>query len=153
MINLAGNPDCDHAIRRELKEAGVDLVFHERRSTHEVPASITGEILEGKFTFRRAWYYWVVSGDVNIETARKMYADESRRDVRVAGHCGSPPPDDWARPTEKEIKSVCQREGVTYDLLKNCRYVTTYHIDTQEGLNFFVKSVTPAPRSEVSHGS
>jgi len=142
MINLAGNKDCDQTIIRELVEAGIDLVFHTRRSTNEVPASVSGELDEGRFVFKRGWRYWIVEGRVPIKVARKMYADELRKDVRVAGHGGSPPPDEWAEPSDKEIRWRCQEEGLNYEFFKDIQNVTSYHIDSQEGLNFFVRHVT-----------
>lgn len=142
MKNLAGIDDCDAHILRELTEAGIDPVYHSRRSKGEVAATVTGELGFGSFVFRRAWYYWVVEGNVPIELARKMYAVEERRDVRVSGHCGCPPPDEWAEPSEKELRRRCKAESMDYDFWKDMRMVTLYHIDSQEGLNFFVRAVT-----------
>lgn len=91
MKNLAGDPHCDEEIRRELKRARIELVEGER-SKHEVAASVTGKL--GEFVFKRAWYYWVVQGPVPLEVARELYADPvGNTDVRVAGHCGCPPPE------------------------------------------------------------
>jgi len=145
MKNLAGNMDCDAIIRAELTEAGIDVVIHERRLENEVPARLTGELGGGEFVFTRGWYYWVVHGKVSLRTAREMYAHEDRRDVRVDGHCMSPHPDDWAKPTLKELRRMCDDEAKDpdglYEMLKDCRFVETYHIDSQEGLNFFAATL------------
>lgn len=88
MKNLAGNIDCDRIIRSELEKAGIDIYQLSQPSTGEVPYSLVGGIgaktldedSQGfmdrhgftpsvvdsicSFTFKRAWYYWVVSGYV-----------------------------------------------------------------------------------------
>ena len=93
----------------------------------EVPASIKGVLNKGSdivFTFVRAWYYWMVAGNVSLEVARIMYENPiGAKDVRVAGHCGCPPPEEWARPASGQ------------------RFVDNYHIDSQEGLDLFVATM------------
>lgn len=90
MENLAGQENCDRVIRSELTKARIHIVEGEK-SKGEVPFTLTGE-LHG-FTFRRAWYYYVVSGDVPLYVAHELYQDPiGVDDVRVDGHCGCPPP-------------------------------------------------------------
>jgi hypothetical protein len=150
MRNLAGFQECDAVIMQELTEAGIDLVFHQRRASQfsEVPYTVTGELIltGGSFTFRRAWCYWVVDGKVPLALAEAMYAVEERRDVRVAGHCGCPPPAEWALPTVAELEWHIQQEeerreakmsDSVREIFMASRCVDNYHIDTQEGLNFF----------------
>ena len=72
MRNLAGNEECDQYIERELTRAGIEVVRGERMDT-EVPASITGKL--GDFTFKRAWYYWMVGGNVPLTVAEELYDD------------------------------------------------------------------------------
>jgi len=117
MINLAGNKECDGYIRVELTKAFIPIVEVERDPVHyEVPFTLMGKL--GDFEFRRLWYYWSVKGPVTLAAAQEMYANPNGvRDVRVAGHCGCPAPEEWA----------CN--GI----------VNSYHIDTQEGLNMFVQ--------------
>ena len=89
MRNLAGNEKADEYIQEELFVAGVDLVEHEEgRVPGEVPTKYLGQL--GPFTFRRAWYYWVVKGEVPLAAAEEMWAQipYGRRDVRVAGMAG-----------------------------------------------------------------
>ncbi len=96
MKNLAGDEKCDTHIERELTRCGIEVVRGER-SANEVAASITGKL--GAFTFRRAWYYWVVEGPMPLTAARKLYDDPvGRTDIRVNGHCACPSPDErpWA---------------------------------------------------------
>lgn len=145
MKNLAGVEDCDEHIRKELTEAGITIVdasehkgevpyrfigvlgmqdFNEME--HSVicqydPTRIYAE--SSSFSFRRAWYYWVVVGYVPLYVAEELYNDPvGKKDVRVEGHCACPPPEEWA--TKHKI---CGH-----------RVINSYHIDSQEGLNLFV---------------
>lgn len=148
MQNLTGVEGCDEQIKKELREAGIHLVFHEQKPRGEVATSVTGEL--GDLTFHRAWYYWVVNGPVRLDLAQQMYANESRRDVRVAGHCAAPLPDDWAEPSVENLewqisKGGCDGkpfdpDGSIVKIIRAARNVNSYHIDSQEGLNFFVES-------------
>lgn len=65
---------------------------------------------------RRAWYYWVTTGGrLPLATAEEMYASEGGKEVRVDGHCASPPPSD--------------------------PFITSYHIDTVRGLRLFLATI------------
>jgi len=147
--NMAGLPNCDEFIEKELIEAQIPIRSgHENwkytpPKTHssgmivvanwedykahwdckdEVPYHIIGVL--GDITFKRAWYYWRVQGNVPLKIAKKMYEDPiGKKDVRVSGHCGCPPPKEWC------------------DKIEGKKYVTSYHIDSQEGLNLFVKTI------------
>lgn len=169
MINLAGNENCDRDIRRELERARIPVVEIPRVS-HEVAFSLIGEL--GEFRFHRAWRYWIVNGPVPLKVARELYADPvGKMDVRVAGHCGCPPPDDWANYYDAEGKDLCvdadgsqQKEGQRFidkgfidpvewakhrfvatkeerDLLTVRAAVLNYHIDTEVGLRLFVDTI------------
>lgn len=119
MKNLAGVETCDEAIRAELFIAEIpgELVIPDPVH-HEVPFSYIGRL--GPFKLWRAWYYWVVEGRVPLDAANEMYAHEyGRRDVRVAGHCGCPSPDEWS----------------------HGGFVDGYHIDTQAGLCLFARTI------------
>lgn len=119
MYNLAGNKQCDKRIEKELHKADINIIRHAEPLSQEVPASLTGK-LGDKFTFTRAWYYWVVNGPVPLNIAEEMYENPNgREDVRVMGHCLCPPPSDW------------ERDG----------FINIYHIDSQEGLNMFVQTL------------
>ena len=164
MKNLAGNKECDKMIIRELGEAGI-TVFHGINSRGEVPYSAIGVLGEWydakkiekkvqafpplkkliqaddmkryfKYTFVRAWYYWVATGPIPLSVARLLYNNPvGKKNIRVAGHCGCPPPDKekdgvllWAGPYEGPY----DEEGAA---------VYTYHIDSQEGLNLFIGTI------------
>lgn len=146
MKNLAGVQNCDEYIRIELQKADVPII-EEARSSSEVPYTLHGEL--GPFIFRRAWYYWMVSGDVPLLIAEELYNNPNGvKDIRAAGHCGAPHPKEWAMPkfenlpkafehiTYGEIASMCNK-----GILNVERFVSNYHIDTQEGLNFFVQTL------------
>ncbi len=115
--NLAGDIACNEYVKLELDLAGIDIV--EKAERGEVPSSFSGKL--GDFEFSRAWYYWVVVGNVPLNLAKDMYhgSEEGKKYVRVAGHCGCPAPEGWAH------------GGVV-----NC-----YHIDTWRGLKLFADTV------------
>jgi hypothetical protein len=165
MINLAGRVDCDMYIRDELTRARIPIVEAQEPSTDEVPSRVSGKL--GAFTFRRAWYYWIVSGPLPIGAARALYADpEGRRTVRASGHgCGIDPDDcvQWfdtegkllaIDKTGKEAaryRDLCERHGWDAD---DVRYVQSldevpdrrgivdcYHIDNQAGLRLFADTL------------
>ncbi len=150
MINLAGIEECDVTIRIELEKAGIDIYNIKEPGRSEVPYTLYGglggkpldeegqgfmdrhgimvDTMKGfvSFTFERAWYYWVVKGYVPLDIAVEMYENPNgRKDIRVAGHCGCPHPADW-----KVRYKVC-----------GMNVVDSYHIDTQEGLNYFVETL------------
>ena len=105
MRNLAGHVSADRIVALELSEAGVQLLVDQNQNG-EVPTILYGRI--PGFTFTRAWYYWVVRGEVPLETAKRLYDHPiGRSDVRVAGHCGCPPPEDpWVTYTASNGKRI-----------------------------------------------
>ncbi len=107
MQNLAGKVDCDKTIRLELERCGIPVIVGER-STGEVPATLTGKL--GPFTFRRAWYYWVVDGPVPIHVAEELYSSLFKGDVRSGGDCGCRHPSTWAKARHegKEVMTASQ---------------------------------------------
>ena len=167
MQNLAGVKKCDSLIQEELRQAGIPVVSEDRTKC-EVPATIAGQL--GNFSFVRAWYYWVVVGDVPLKVAEKLYDDPvGKKDVRVVGHCACPPPERWADwydhegrrliPADQQAKLeklakdalVSEEEIASFHFADpkdfpalGMGYITSYHIDSQEGLNLFVKVITEA---------
>jgi len=168
MKNLAGNKNADRYIQEELILAGIPIVRGEK-STGEVPYSITGKI--GDWTFERAWYYWMASAPdgkgLSLEVATKLHeqdypiigeneAETYGQVIRVAGHCGCPPPEEWAFPTREVLEIESKRIGK--DLMRTCygdlaelcnsgivkgaRFVNSYHIDTQVGLNKLARVIS-----------
>lgn len=159
MKNLAGHPKCDHFIKKELIEAGIPIVRSDVPQKSEVASKLSGKL--GEFEFYRAWRYWVVVGDVPLRVAEDIYRGPiGKRDIRVAGHAGCPPPNEWAFPKTEVLyelgvykhpsEDLPFGDSPTYgDLAKMCnsgqidapRFVSSYHIDSQVGLNMFVKTI------------
>jgi hypothetical protein len=78
----------------------------------------------GDLRLSRYWRYWVSKGPVPIEVALRLYADPAgRATVRVAGSCTCPPPAEWVEVVDG----------------KPC--ITTYHVDSEEGLKLFVAAM------------
>ena len=122
MINLAGVTDCDKTIKKELLEAGIKYQNLHFTLNDEVPSELYASF-QG-WEFKRAWYYWIAS--TNTTPLLFKYANElnstHNEDCRVNGHCGCPSPrEEFDKP---------------WDI-----GVNTYHIDTQDGLNAFIKKV------------
>jgi hypothetical protein len=118
MKNLAGNDVADHEIRRELTRTGIPILELTERSKGEVPFSIIGQL--GRFTFERAWVYWMVEGEVPLDVARIIYEDPvGRTDIRADGHAGRLDPVEVAHQTGTGL------------------VVARYHIDTELGLDRF----------------
>lgn len=157
MINLAGNTGCDNYIYSELNTAGIKVVQLATRLRREVPASLEGQLTKDDielFSFSRQWYYWSVGGYTPLAIAEELYANPiGKRDIRVAGHAGCPPPKEWAivlSPTVTEILDMSpiqvQRVKKYFEMrgagkIEGNRCVTSYHIDSQEGLNLFVSTL------------
>lgn len=115
MKNYAGVEGCDPHLIKELREAGIEVKYYDVRPRSEVPASVYGQI--GKWKFERAWYYWMASGPaIPTSIAETLHATHGQ-EVRVEGHCGAPSPTEY-----------CGNKGVS-----------SYHIDSQEGLNALAK--------------
>lgn len=159
MKNLAGNQNCDTEIERELIQSGIEVVRGERVN-HEVPASITGKL--GSFTFNRAWYYWVVVGDVPLRVAQEIFEDPvGKTDVRAGGDCGCILEGyviEWRdkegrklyRLSEKRELEKHSNDPITQKVLNDPSvnfvenpsvegegFVTCYHIDSEIGLRLF----------------
>lgn len=147
--NLAGAAYADIIIRKELEDAGIEVVGDSKLGG-EVPSTLIGKL--GTFGFGRAWTYWVVRCKMPLDAANEMYENEvGKQFVRVAGHCGCPPPNEWALPSDEDLQKAMKElglESATYGELAELqnsgkinapRYVRTYHIDTMPGLKLFVE--------------
>lgn len=120
MKNLAGKThwECDDVVEAELLAAQIEIVRDQPREG-EVASSLRGRL--GDFTFERAWYYWVVKGRVPIAQAWEIYFNGAgQKNVRVSGHASSPAPTDWVETGDDGME-----------------FISSYHIDSQEGLNLF----------------
>jgi len=152
MKNLAGNSECDKAIRRELKLSRINAVEVEKKDT-EVPYSVIGSL--GSVEFRRGWRYWIVYCAIPLRVAKEIYDDPvGKEDVRVAGHAGGPSPEDWVTYMTEDgarlidVSELPEGWKDNRSLPKDCRVVdnpkeegrpvvTGYHIDSLVGLRFF----------------
>ena len=138
MKNLAGDKDADKYVREELRLAGIPM--ENEVSKGEVPYNTIGKI--NGWTFRRAWYYWMVSIpdsekglplDIAMELhLRKNPTDDNEimgNSIRVGGHCGCPSPVEYgAYPFyDEEGKPTVER------------YVRSYHVDDQISLNILAE--------------
>lgn len=116
-------------------------------------------------------YYWRVNGRVPLAVAEKLYNHSfGRSHVRVAGHCMCPPPSDWTTWFDENGVELVPRKELTQYLnddgsrkdpssfiwqafddpkykwvdepsKEGQGFVTSYHIDTAEGLLFFVVTI------------
>ena len=168
MKNLAGHPEADQHCAKELTDAGIDVVFLDAVPRREVATVVTGRISSSHLTvtLTRAWYYWVADGLVPLAIAERLYADPiGKRDVRVAGHCGCPPPHEWTTDVDTDGVEICvdpdgSKERECADLAKRHpdwsfpatrfvrglpstarRFVASYHIDSAEGLKLFADAI------------
>ena len=154
MINLAGNKECDKTIREELSQANIPIIELGAKMEREVPSSVIG-LLNG-FKFIRAWYYWMVFGDMPLEYAKDIYSKYKDLNIRVAGHCGNPPPEEWCEPKDwrEKCKPTVDRYILTKEIsMDECnklcneirnqgeQFIKTYHVDTQEGLNKLAETI------------
>lgn len=165
MRNLAGEPSCDAYIKEELTRCGIPLVTVE--ITHpEVKATLEGQL--GSFRFRRNWFYYSAKGYVPLSVSKELYKNYvGKKDIRVSGHCGGPPPEDpWLvyydedgnklindpdGKQEKECLALISKfpnimsgsdrfVPSALDAAKHI-YVDLYHIDSELGLYIFVETL------------
>lgn len=123
----------------------------------------------GPLTVVRGNHYWMVHGRVPLATALQLYGHPvGRTDIRVAGHCGCPPPEapwvSWYLGDEQvhhDPDGEGEREWddvtVRYPLGPKPRFerdpaaigaepcIDLYHVDTELGLYVLVQAVTPCP--------
>ena len=151
MINLGDNPyrlpsEAAEA-EAELRIAGVEPI----RDVQGGKVMVTGQLCG--FTFRRAWYYWMVSGKMPAHLARRLNADPgNRQTIRVAGQAGGDEVDpwiEWFTPAGDAL--VPADEEAIFDRLRLNKaglvffpdpahypgaigHITSYHVDTQEAL-------------------
>lgn len=160
MQNMAGRDDADRYVEHELNRCKIEM--RERPlSNGEVKTSRYG-VLQCKgqeIVLTRGWAYWIVEGNVPYDLAVKIFEEDVGKEIRVAGHCGAPHPDEWSKwmtPDGVEVLSMKQKEELDRykDLVDyrrytftdtpeevGARYVTSYHIDTELGLYIFANAV------------
>lgn len=168
MRNLAGHKHSTLYAAHELGAAGVPARPCDPYG--EPQATVEGVL--GRFTFRRAWRYWVVEGPMPLETAQALFdgSEEVRRNVRAAGDCTCPRPGGpGALPTYRdanglevladpsgEIRAKLERWGYDLDGLRlvdseeergaiSRPYIDVYHVDSQEGLRLLADAIRGLP--------
>ena len=126
MFNLAGRIENNPYINLELSLAGIHIL--KGKSKGEVQYNFEGYIGSAcEFKFHRAWAYWIVDGFVPLYIANELYADPvGEKVVRVQGHCGCPPPEQWAKTIPEHGEEL---------------FVTCYHIDSWQGLKLFADKI------------
>jgi hypothetical protein len=123
MKNLAGNKSADEVILEELYLANIPAVKVEG-SVGEVPYTYVGKL--GKWTFRRAWYYWIASVEdtekglplgeaLALHNKKHPVKDTTLgKVIRSGGHAGGPSPDEYgANPFDTEELNT-QLESLGY---------------------------------------
>lgn len=156
--NLAGRTYADTVIRSELNRASIPIV--ECDNDGEVPSTIGGRLDD--FAFVRGWRYWRVKG--LMPYAMACYIHRRRGDeVRTAGYAGGVHPGKygarWFTADGVEIWPADQEAGhldfvvrhPTWEFepavftdspwLSGRRFVTSYHVDTVDGLRFLAKMI------------
>ena len=144
--------DADKKVKEELQIAGIPVV-RVGLINNEVKTYYIG-ILNG-FVFIRAWYYWIVKGNMPLENAQYLYDNYKDLDIRAAGHAGNPPPKEWSKNKDydklikpyvnkllnKEI-SAEELDKIGKDIISQGEQVIDiYHIDTQLGLCKFAEVI------------
>jgi len=160
--NLAGSPNADYYVKRELHIADIQAWEAPEVATGEVATKFYG-ILPG-FRFVRVWSYWIATGRVPIKTAWALYADPAGKDIRVDGHCMCPAPrapwTQWYTPDNKQVFPKDQEAEYLHYMEKldmkpdpnwvfsddplslgAQEFVTCYHIDSEVGLRVFADAV------------
>lgn len=121
----------------------------------------------GDFTFTRNTRvgYWVVKGAVPLAVAEDLYADPlGHEDVRVAGHCGNPAPEDpwitWRsasgrvlapKKSKADFAAMVDRGVMPQEIMDGYLFsddrskatptIDLYHIDSEAGLRLFADKI------------
>lgn len=155
--NLAGRAYADTVIRSELNRASIPIVGCDNDG--EVPSTIGGRLDD--FVFVRGWRYWRVKG--LMPYAMACYIHRRRGgEVRTAGYAGGVHPQGFSdcRVSLDKVEMIrfliggpdldavssepWEFEPVIFTdspWLSGRRFVTSYHVDTIEGLRFLAKMI------------
>lgn len=180
MINLAGHKDASAISKSELDRCRIPAnsvdPYGECKTIWEGKLTIDEEFFDNVssvcfpdikyYTFKRNWYYWSISGPVELYVANYLYNDPvGKTDVRAGGHCCAPSPatqcthydargkclipltekDNWNYYLNK--KYVTQEEYDKYAFVEDPEisafysFVEHYDIDSEIGLRFFVDTL------------
>lgn len=154
---------------KELTRCGIDTYRLYIPVIGEVKSQIKGilKVNNKTFDFTRAWRYWIIEGQVPLDTAKQLYNTVvGRTDIRALGDCTCP------EPTNK-IASYCDDNGVEWiydpsgshekeylqfaekhpgilemkkvhfmkDASKYNAFIPNYHIDSELGLYIFAETI------------
>jgi hypothetical protein len=171
--NLAGSKEADAWCASELTAAKIEIVMLPEPQRDEVSTCVTGKI--GDVTLTRAWYYWRAHGRVPAEVARRLYDHLiGRKDVRVNGHCGCPAPGEpggrfeWFNADGRKVAidpDGSEEASYAHYVAKGVLaasdaplfakstdgltgYITSYHIDSAEGLELFAREVKAGSKGD-----
>lgn len=115
MQNLAGNKYATEIVSSELRRCGIEIVNLGADRLGEVPSTVMGKLTceLGEFTFKRAWYYYIVEGRVTLKIANKLYDNPvGKNDIRVNGNCTCPSPEDQATYYDYMGKELVSKEDI-----------------------------------------
>lgn len=120
----------------------------------------------GDFVISFYHYYYTVEGLVPLNVANELYRNRiGRTDIRVAGHCGCPPPRKWQEKFKDGKRAITQKEYekiLGFECGKNWKetveskyvslsdeeyeaapsYITSYHIDSELGMYIFLQTLS-----------
>lgn len=123
MQNLAGHPNATALCAVELQAANIRIVALDE--PYGFPRSlVAGQV--GAFTFRRAWAYWIVDGEMSEAHARAINTAVRHPTDRDSKYSG-------AECTWGDVIRVDGFSGGT----EVTGPVDSWHIDTDDGLAFF----------------
>lgn len=149
--------ECNKIVQEEMDAAEIETIQLGGRPENRIMATIMGKC--NNFIFIRSTYYWIVEGHLPLEDANFLFDNYHDLKIRVRGNHEDVKPIEWAFPRNydedlrKYINSLKDehlnlsfREKLKVkhnELINNsdALFVTMYHIDTQEGLNLFVKYI------------
>ena len=163
MRNLAGHPHATLYAAHELGAAGIPAQPCEPYG--EPQATVEGVL--GRFTFRRAWYYWICEGPMPLAEAQALFdgSEEVRKSVRACGDCTAPRPGEpGATPDyfdDDGRRVVADVEGKIRAFLGDADppdgwvlvgseeerdaiarpFIECYHVDTAEGLRILADAI------------
>lgn len=133
-------------VKTELQIANIPVFELPQYMNTEVKTKYMG-LLNG-FVFYRAWRYWVCIGYMPIEKANEIYKQYKHLAIRAGGHCDNIDPNEISvnpvyeqKVTEYIHEHINDNIAGAYDIIDDKtqpRFVKTYHIDTQLGLNKLV---------------
>lgn len=145
--------EINNNVEKELNAANIPILRLPGFMTTEVKTRYVG-YLNG-FLFWRAWRYWVCEGLMPMANANEIYEQISIYAVRAGGSAANPEPSSVAtNPAYAEriraAMEIAERAGG--DVKERIRYVeanvhplpsdelfvSSYHIDTEEGLEKLV---------------